>query len=83
MNSVVQTNYELVGRTFVDTDWEIECVGYSYSFKGERFTNVVVHIQATVTLQEEKFLIYTDTVKVSSKGLVLTCEPHEDGCETP
>ena len=42
-----------------------------------------MHIQATVTLQEEKFIIDTDTVKVSLKGLVLTCEPHVDGCKTP
>ena len=42
-----------------------------------------VHVQATVTLQEEKFLIDADSVKVSSKGLILTCEPHVDGCKTP
>ena len=83
MNSVVQVNYELIGRTFVDTDGEIECVGSSYSFEGEWFTNVVVHVQATVTLQEEKFLIDADSVKVSSKGLILPCEPHVAGCETP
>ena len=44
---------------------------------------MVVHVQATVTLQEEKFLIDTDSVKVSSKGLILPCEPHVAGCETP
>ena len=27
MNSVVQVNYELIGRTFVDTDGEVECIG--------------------------------------------------------
>ena len=53
------------------------------SFEGEWVTNVVVHIQATITLQEEKFLIDIDTVKVSSKGPILSCEPHVDGCETP
>ena len=79
MNSVVQVNYKLVGRTFVDSDGEVECIGSSYSFEGEWFTNVVVHVQATVTLQEEKFLIDTDSVKVSSKGLILPCEPHVAG----
>ena len=83
MNSVVQVNYELIGRTFVDSDGEVECIGASYSYEGEWFTNVVVHVQATITLQEEKFLIDTDSVKVSSKGLILPCEPHEIGCETP
>ena len=83
MNSVVQINYELIGRTFVDSDGEVECIGSSYSFEGEWFTNVVVHVQATVTLQEEKFLIDADSVKVSSKGLILPCEPHVAGCETP
>ena len=83
MNSVVQVNYELIGRTFVDSDGEVECIGSSYSFEGEWFTNIVVHVQATVTLQEEKFLIDTDSVKVSSKGLILPCEPHVAGYETP
>ena len=67
MNSVTQVNYELIGHTFVDTDREVECVGSSYSFEGEWFTYVVVHIQATITLQEEKFLIDIDTVKVSPR----------------
>ena len=75
MSSVVQINYELIGRTFVHTDGEIKCVGSSYSFEGEWCTNVVVHVQATVTLHEEKFLIDADSVRVSSKGLILTCEP--------
>ena len=82
MNSVVQVNYELIGRTFVVTDGEIECIGASYSFEGEWFTNVVVHVQATIMLQEEKFLIDANSVKVSSKGVILPCEPHVTGCET-
>ena len=70
-------------EVFMSTDGEIECIGASYSFEGEWFTNVVVHVQATITLQEEKFLIDADSVKVSSKGLILPCEPHVTGCETP